>query len=402
MSLSDDEREALLSRITDEQAYALKYDWSFWARPDQLLPPGDDWRYWLALAGRGYGKTRLLSETVRIWARDNDYVNIIGATRGDARDIIIEGESGILRCCPRQERPEYKKHEAKLVWPNGSVSLIFTADEPDRLRGKQHSKLACDELAAWRYPEAWDQAKFGLRLGRAPQAVIATTPRPTRIVREILKDPLTVVVRGSTQDNAVNLPEAFIGQILSKYEGTRLGRQEIYAEILDDMPGALWTRSNLDANRVEWAAAPAMQRIVIGIDPAVSTEEHSDETGIVACGLGDNGRGYAMADVSGRYTPDEWATKAAELFEHMDADAFVVEVNQGGDMVANTLRSRFPRAPIREVRASRGKYTRAEPVAALYEQNRISHVGSHPTLEDQMVQFYAGSRPQERRLPRPR
>lgn len=384
--MPDDQREEVLSKLGDEAAYAIRWDWEYFARENQILPEGD-WSYWLIMAGRGFGKTRTGAETVRQWAKTNKYVNLIGATSDDAKDIMIEGESGILSCCPKEERPYYKKHERKLEWPSGCVSLVFTADEPERMRGKQHEKLWGDELAAWRYPEAWDQAKFGLRLGSRPQALLTTTPRPTKVMRELVNDPNCVVTRGSTYDNRDNLATNFFDEIIKKYEGTRLGRQELEAELLEDTPGALWTQKNVDQYRVPVGDQPAMRRIVVAVDPSVTNTENSDETGIVAAGLGIDGKGYILGDDSGRYSPDEWAKRAVAMYHRLDADRIVAEKNQGGDMVERVLRSADWNVPITLVSASRGKVTRAEPIAALYEQGRVGHVGRYDVLEDQMVAF---------------
>jgi phage terminase large subunit-like protein len=227
-----------INDLTDEQAQALLYDWSWHGRPNRFSPAGN-WTYWLILAGRGFGKTRTGAEKVREWVKKYPLVNLIGATADDARDIMIEGESGILAVCPKDERPTYLPSKRRLEWPNEARSLIFTADEPERLRGKQHMKLWGDEFAAWRYPEAWDQANFGLRLGDNPQAVITTTPKPTKQVKDLARDPLTVITTGTTYDNKTNLAPTFLQRIVKKYEGTRLGRQELNAEILEDNPGAL-------------------------------------------------------------------------------------------------------------------------------------------------------------------
>jgi phage terminase large subunit-like protein len=390
MNLPDDKRAKVIAGLGDDVAYAITYDWEYHARPQQIMPPGD-WSYWLILAGRGFGKTRTGAETVRIWARTEEYVNLIGATADDARDIMVEGESGILACCPKGERPDYKKADRKLIWPNGATSLIFTADEPERLRGKQHSKLWGDETASWRYPEAWDQAKFGLRLGDRPQAVITTTPRSTNVIRDLIADPHTVTVRGTTYDNKAYLAPTFFTEIVKQYEGTRLGRQELMAELLEDTPGALWRRSVLDEYRVPRGAEPVFSRVVIAVDPAVSTGEKSDETGIVVVGLAhdDKGtpRGYVLEDASGRYSPDEWSRQVAALNARYDADCIVGEANMGGDMVAHLIKSVLPNSRVSMVTATRGKVTRAEPVSALYEQGRVSHVGRHDQLEDQMVAF---------------
>ena len=386
VELPESERAAVIEELGDEHSYGLLWDWEFHARSDQLLPEGD-WTYWLTLAGRGWGKTRVGAETVRIWAKTNRFVNLIGATTDDARDIMIEGESGIMSVCPKDERPDYIKHARKLVWPNGCVSLIFTADEPERLRGKQHEKLWGDELGAWRYPEAWDQAKFGLRLGDRPQAILTTTPRPTKIMRELVKDPHCHVTRGSTYDNKQNLAPTFFSEIITKYEGTRLGRQELMAELLEDTPGALWQRSKIDEFRIPKEDAPVMTRIVVAVDPAISTTENADETGIIVAGICEDKRGYLLADESGVYTPDEWGKRVASLFHRFDADRIVAEKNQGGDMVGHVIKSSLSNAPVSLVHASRGKVTRAEPVSALYEQGRVSHVGSFNEIEDQMVAF---------------
>ncbi len=384
--MPESERAAAIVDMGEDVAHCLVWDWEYHARENQLLPDGD-WSYWLIMAGRGFGKTRVGAETTRIWAKTNKYVNLIGATTDDARDIMIEGESGIMSVCPKDERPQYIKHARKLVWPSGCVSLIFTADEPERLRGKQHEKLWGDELGAWRYPEAWDQAKFGLRLGAKPQAIITTTPRPTKIMRELVKDPHCHVTRGSTYDNKSNLAPTFFSEIITKYEGTRLGRQELDAELLEDTPGALWRRSNIDEYRVPKGDEPTMRRIVVAVDPAISSEDSSNETGIITVGIGMDDRGYIFEDCSGIFTPDEWGRAAVATFNRYQGDRIVAEKNQGGDMVGHVLKSVMPNAPITLVSASRGKVTRAEPTAALYEQGRISHVGRFDTLEDQMVAF---------------
>jgi len=362
----------------------VRYCWELWARPEQLAPTRD-WTHWLVLAGRGFGKTRTGAETVRRWAREHRYVNLIGATTDDARDIMVDGEAGILSVCPRSERPEYKKSERKLLWPSGATSLIFTADEPERLRGKQHEKLWCDELAAWRYPEAWDQAKFGLRLGRSPQAIITTTPRPNALVRGLLADPACVVTRGTSYDNRRNLAPAFYSAIIAQYEGSRLGRQELNAELLEDNPAALWQRGTIDAARVR--VAPPLCRVVVGVDPSVSSTETSDETGIVVAGAAEDGDFYVLADRSLNASPDAWARAAIGAWQDKAQNLVVAETNNGGDLVETVLRTVNEHVPYRKVTASRGKAVRAEPIAALYEQGRVHHVGSFAKLEDQMCDF---------------
>lgn len=377
------ERQKRIKSLTTAQVQALKYAWEFWARPNQKEPAGD-WVYWVILAGRGFGKTRVGSEQTRKWARDNRFVNLVGATADDARDIMIEGESGILAVCPKNERPIYKKSDRQLAWPNGCISLIFTADEPDRLRGKQSEKLWCDELCAWRYVEdALNQALLGLRLGSKPQALFTTTPRPIKALKNLLSDKNTVVTRGSTFDNRSNLAPAFYDQIVRRYENTRIGRQELYAEVLEDVEGALWSNAMLDQYRVN--KIPDMRRIVIAIDPAVSTNKNSDETGIVAVGQGVDNHYYPMADVSGIYSPLEWAKKA--IFQHntLTADCIVAETNNGGDLVEANLRAAKFDGRIIKVHASKGKATRAEPIVGLYEQGLVHHMGILSALETQMT-----------------
>lgn len=375
---------ALLTERERRREELAKYDWLARARPNQIAPP-EPWVYWLILAGRGFGKTRTGAEQVRIWVRKYPYVNLIGATSDDARDIMIEGESGILAVCPRDERPKYLSQKRQLQWPNGAKSLIFTADEPERLRGKQHMKLWADEFCAWRYPEAWDQAALGLRLGDNPQAIITTTPKPTKALKELLADKGTVATKGSTYENQANLAGTFLSKVVTKYEGTRLGRQELNAEILDDNPGALWQRSKIDALRVR--QAPAMRRIVVAIDPAATRNPNSDETGVVVCGLGTDGHGYVLADLTLRGTPEEWGRAAVYAYRLHEADRIIGETNNGGEMVEHVIRTVDKKVPFRAVHASRGKITRAEPISALYEQDRCHHVGAFPVLEDQMCEY---------------
>ena len=342
------------------------------------------------MCGRGYGKTRTGAETVRQWIKDGfNYVNLIGATADDARDVMVLGESGILAVCPPWERPEYRVSQRKLIWPNGAESLIFTADEPDRLRGKQSTKLWCDELAAWRYADSWDQSKFGLRLGTKPQAVITTTPRPTALVKEIIADAHTVVTRGNTLENRANLAAPFIDAIIQKYEGTRLGRQEIDGEILEDNPGALFKRSDIDRNRV--VAAPDLRRIVIAIDPAAKSVVGSDDTGIVVAGVADVAgvnHGFILDDKTMTLAkPEEWASQAVALYKTWKADRIVAEGNNGGEMIESVIRSKDGNVPVTIVTATRGKEIRAEPVSALYEQGRIHHVGNFARLEDELCEW---------------
>jgi phage terminase large subunit-like protein len=381
----------LITALTPAQARALLYAWPFWARPNQL-PPDGNWRVWLLLAGRGFGKTRTGAEMIRAraLARTARRLALVAPTAGDARDVMVEGESGILAISPPWERPRYEPSKRRLTWPNGATATLFSADEPERLRGPQHDAAWCDELASWRYPEAWDMLMFGLRLGTDPRVVVTTTPRPTILLRELIADPSVVVTRGTTYENNVNLARGFLEQIIRKYQGTRLGRQELEAELLEDVPGALWNRGIIEASRVR--AAPALIRVVVAIDPAVTATADADETGIIVAGKDGQGHGWVLGDTSGRYQPIEWARTAISAYRAHSADRIVAEVNNGGDMVEATLRMIEPDVPFTAVRASRGKVTRAEPIAALYEQGRVHHLGTFPELEDQMCAFVADGR----------
>ncbi len=370
--------------------------WRFWARPNQLPPTNLRWYVWLLLAGRGFGKTRVGAEFIRDKIENHGFkgrIHLIAATAADARDVMVEGESGIMAISPPWNRPKYEPSKRRLTWPNGAMASIFSADEPDRLRGPQCHLLWGDELAAWRYPEAWDMAMFGLRLKASyqpePQAVVTTTPRPVIALKELLSTAGTVVTKGTTYDNRANLADGFFNTIIRKYEGTRMGRQEIDAEMLEDVPGALWDWDQLDADRIRPGDLPEMIRIGVAIDPAVSSDKTSNETGIIAAGLGDDNEVYVLGDVSGIYTPFGWATKAVNLYDDLKADRIIGEVNNGGDLIEANLRTvdRYGQLPIayRKVHASRGKRIRAEPVSALYEQHRVHHVGTFNTLEEEMT-----------------
>jgi predicted phage terminase large subunit-like protein len=369
-------------------AAELEQGWRVLARPNQL-PPEGDWDIWLLLAGRGYGKTRVLSETANAWATTGQCrrIALVAATAADARDVMIEGESGILECAPRWCRPHYEATRRRVVWPNGAMAYSYSAEEPDRLRGPQHDGALCDELASWRDPSTWDMLQFGLRLGSHPRVVIATTPRPTKLVRQLLarEGQGVVVTRGSTFENRANLAPGFFQSVVARYEGTRLGRQELEAELLTDIPGALWNWATIEGCRR--AHAPDLARVVVAVDPAVSSHEGSDETGIVVVGKDEQGRGYVLEDLSRRYQPADWARTAINAYFQHSADRVVAEVNQGGDLVEATLRQIDANVPFTAVHASRGKYTRAEPCAALYEQGKVHHIGTFPQLEDQMTSF---------------
>ncbi len=378
----------------------LETDWRAIARPEQL-PPDGEWLTWAVIAGRGFGKTRSGAEWVRSMVESGEArrIALVAPTAADARDVMVEGESGLLAISPPWNTPVYEPSMRRLTWPNGAIATCYSAEEPRRLRGPQHDAAWCDELAAWQNPrDAWDQLQFGLRLGRRPRVLVTTTPRPIALLKELLADPDCVVTRGKTSDNASNLAPSFVKTVVARYAGTRLGRQELDAEILEDFEGALWSRALIERTRIAPSAQPAYRRVVVAIDPAVSSGEGSDETGIIVAALGDDGHGYVLDDVSGRYAPTEWATKAAALYTRWGADRIIAEVNQGGEMVEATLRMVDPNVSYRGVHASRGKITRAEPVSALYEQGRVHHVGAFPALEDQLTTYEPGGRKSPDRL----
>jgi len=377
-------KDKFIASLSDAELLHLQYDWDFWARDKQILPE-QPFFIWLILAGRGFGKTRTGAETVRKWVRTNQYVNLIGATADDARDIMIEGESGILAICPKDERPQYVASKRRLEWQNGAISLIFTADEPERLRGKQHYRIWADELASWRYPEAWDQAMMGLRLGDNPQGIVTSTPKPTKLILDLVSDPKNVVTTGTTYENRANLAQGFFDYVIKKYEGTRLGLQELEAKLLTDNPGALWKREQIDSNRV--TNYPDLTRVVVGVDPTASAG--GDEAGIVTAGM--SGSDYfTLSDDSRQGSPQEWASAAVAAYHRHKADCIVAEKNNGGDMVESVLRQVDPNVNVKLVWASRGKVTRAEPIAAIAEQGRDHHVGYFPQLEDELCMWLPG------------
>lgn len=398
--------ETVYASFSDGERERLQYEWRAWARPEQLAPEGD-WRIWLILAGRGFGKSRSGAEWVRAMAESGraGRFALVARTAADVRDVLVEGESGIMAISPPWFRPIYEPSKRRLTWPNGAIATTYSADEPNSLRGPQHDAAWADEIAAWNDPDAWDQLMFGLRLGSNPQCVATTTPRPTAIVRDIIADPRTAVTRGSTYDNAANLAPSALDAYRAKYEGTRLGRQELHAELLLDTPGALWSADRINAGRVR--NAPPLIRVVVGVDPSGSSHrkgdeifgtgttarKSSDEAGIVAVGLGkcackgnaQDLHGFVVADRSGILSPEAWGKAAAAAFHALRADRVVMEKNYGGDMVETIMRMVDPRVTVREVVATRGKALRAAPIAALYEQGRVHHVGYLPELEDEMT-----------------
>jgi phage terminase large subunit-like protein len=390
------EQRRRIQTMSRPEVEALLWDWGWWARPKQL-PPTDEWVTWLILAGRGFGKTRTGAEWVRgeVQSGRRGRMALVARTAADTRDVMVEGESGILSISPPWFRPKYEPSKRRLTWPNGALATLYSADEPDLLRGPQHDGFWADEVAAWRFVDAWDQLMFGLRLGHDPRGVVTTTPRPTKLIRELAASKTTRVTRGSTRDNQANLAASFLVKIVEKYQGTRLGRQELEGEILDDNPGALWRRSNIDENR--WKTAlPDLRRVVVGVDPAVTNNAKSDETGIIVAGRDSQNppHFYILDDESQSSTPDTWARASVMAYLRHDADRIIGEVNNGGDLVETVIRHvrindrpEGQNASYKSVHASRGKAIRAEPISALYEQNRVHHVGSFPILEDQLCDW---------------
>jgi phage terminase large subunit-like protein len=378
------ERARLIRSLSERECEQIYYDWSLWGRPEQKPPPGD-WIYWLILAGRGAGKTRTGAEAVREWIKSFELVNLIGATQDDVRDIMVLGESGLLAICPPDERPLYARASARLSWPNGAVSQLFSAEEPDRLRGKQHMKLWLDEVAAWRQPDTFDQALLGLRLGDKPQAVITTTPRPIKLIKQLVVDKDAIVTRGSTFDNAHHLADAFLKRIAARYEGRSIGRQELFAEIVEEAPGALWTRSLLDRQRLPVDTSAEYREIVVGVDPPAKSGAKADECGILVVGKIANGSIHVLADLTSQGdSPGQWAARVAAGYRRYRANRVVAEINNGGDMVVEVLRQSEPNLPVRTVTATRGKFLRAEPVATAYERGMVFHLGDFAKLEDQL------------------
>jgi phage terminase large subunit-like protein len=385
LSLAD--RAGVLADLSQQDAETLLYDWPLWARPNQIAPAGQ-WQVWLLLAGRGFGKTRTGAEWTRQEVHKVGRFALVAPTAADARDVMVEGESGILAISPPWDKPKYEPSKRRLTWPDGAMATLYSADEPERLRGPQHGGAWTDELCAWRYPEAWDMLMFGLRLGKNPQACGTTTPKPTKLLRELMRSPTTHVTRGSTYDNAANLARPFLDKIVAKYEGTRLGRQELNAEVLDDTPGALWKRDQIDGLRV--TQAPPLVRVVVAIDPSTTNNADSDEAGIIVIGKGEDGHLYILDDLSLQETPLGWARQAITGYHKFKADRIIAESNNGGLMVEQTIKSVEQGIPVTLVWASRGKYTRAEPISALYEQGKAHHVGAFGALEDEMCTWTPG------------
>ena len=358
------------------------------ARQEQIPTDNEDWNTWLFLAGRGAGKTRTAAEWLAWKAISNENTRwaIVAPTHADARDTCVEGESGILNILKEfGVLKDYNRSISEIFLTNRSRIKLFSGEEPDRLRGPQFHGGWFDELAAFKRPDAWDQYQFGARLGQHPQTIVTTTPRPTKLIKDLVDRKGVHVVRGSTFDNAKNLAPSALAELKLRYENTRLGRQELYGEILDTVEGALWTREMIERARV--TDIPPLIRIVVAIDPAVTNNATSDETGIVAAGITSDNHYYVLSDKSLKASPDAWARQAVNLYHDLGADKIIAETNNGGDMVTLLIKQVDHSAPVKKVTATRGKQLRAEPISSLYEQGRVHHHGYFAELETQMCEW---------------
>lgn len=393
-AMTPDDARRYIDGLTDDAAQGLVHHWEFWARPDQLPPPGD-WRIWLIMAGRGFGKTRAGAEWVRSIGENlpDARIALVAANLAEARSVMVEGQSGVLGIAPDAMRPHWEPSLRRLRWPGGAQAMLFSAAEPESLRGPEHSHAWCDEIAKWdnasgRALSAWDNLQMGLRVGSLPQIAATTTPRAVPLVRHILTDPEVRISRGSSYANRSNLPPAFLDAVQRHYGGTTLGRQELDGELLEDIEGALWNRSLLETCRVRWMAQ-GFARVVIGVDPPAGSS--GDACGIVVCARLDDGRAAVLADCSVQgASPDGWARAVANASDEWKADRVIAEANQGGEMVGSVLRAAAIDLPVKLVHASRGKVARAEPVAALYETGRVIHCGTFARLEDEMCGLMTG------------
>ena len=383
----------------------LYTDWLKTARAKQI-EPADEHNIWLILAGRGWGKTRTGAQDIALYAlrNPNTICAVVAPTHGDLRRVCFGGNSGLLSIIPDEcysSSVDYKGYSSSLSEIrlfNGSKIVGYAAQEPERLRGPQFHRAWCDEIAAWRYPEALDQLMFGLRLGENPKCVITTTPKPNKMIKSLVEREDVTVTSGSTFENEENLAQSALDMLKRRYEGTTLGRQELYAEIIEELEGALWSNKIIDEARLPEDTEKELKQIIVAIDPAVTNNEDSDETGIMVVGKDHNNEYYVLEDASGKYSPDGWARKAINCFYDWDADRIVAEVNNGGDLVERLLRGMDVNIPYRSVRATRGKLVRAEPIAALYEQRRVHHIGYFPELESQLCSYTGETKPSPDRL----
>jgi phage terminase large subunit-like protein len=394
-----------VARLDPAMQERVLREWRVWARREQLPPPGD-WRVWLILAGRGWGKSRTGAEWVRAQVASGraKRIALVARTASDVRDVIVEGESGLLAIHRADERPTWEPSRRRLTWPNGAIATTYSAEEPDQLRGPQHDLAWADELSAWRYPDAWDQLRFGLRLGDDPRIVVTTTPRPTPIIKALVSSPRTVVTRGRTRDNARNLAPGVVAELESRYAGSRLGRQELDGEVLDDAAGALWSWDVIESGRV--STAPRMMTSAVFLDPNAAqaeTAERCDDAGIVVIGKGFDGRGYVIDDASGHMPVRDWARRAVALYRKHACAYIGAERNLGGPMIQQTIRAvlleeaqatgRAPEHIEVKLISVRGEKAQRSAAARQLYPHVVSHVGAHPRLEDSMTTHdYASSK----------
>jgi phage terminase large subunit-like protein len=388
---SEAERVAMLGpeglatwfKENEKRLNGLAWEWNFWARDDQRAPP-HDWRIWFVMAGRGFGKTRMAAEWIRAAAEADGSLRIalVAATLHEARSVMVEGDSGLLAIAPPDSRPIFESSNKRLVWPNGATAYLYSAGEPDSLRGPQHHLAWGDEVAKWDSGKAaWDNLELTLRIGDAPRMVATTTPRPVALVQALIKQPGVAITRGTMDANTAQLSKLYRDAMQRQYGGTRLGRQELEGELIIDLEDAMWPRDTIETSRID--LAPALKRIVIGVDPPATST--GDACGIIVAALGEDGRGYVLDDASvERARPEVWAAAVAASADRWNADCVLAESNMGGEMVLSTLRAADCNLPVRTAFATRSKAARAEPVSIHYSQGRISHVGRFAALEDQM------------------
>lgn len=409
-TLAPDKKNQFIQTLDKNEIIASHFDWSTWARPQQLEPEGlgKNGKYiWFVKSGRGFGKTRMFAEWVidKVKNHGYKYVSLVGAASDEVRDIMIEGESGLLACSPPWFYPEYIPSKKKITWPNGAVARIFYGSEPDKSRGAQSDLVWMDELSKWKYPEdTFDNLILGCRLGSNPLCGVSSTPRPTVFIKKLTSMKECIVTGGHTRENIANLSPVFINTIIKKYEGTRLGRQELEGAILDDNPNALWLREWLDKYRV--FQAPDCYKMAVGVDPQASSSDNEHaETGIIVAGEGkalpgmkypDDPHYYVFGDLTINGRPEQWGGQVIAGYNQFDCSKIIAEKNQGGDMVKSTIKNIDQKAPVELVWASKGKYTRAEPISLLYEQGRVHHVGTFGALEDQLCEWTQGEQSPDR------
>lgn len=391
-NLEEKLREVILAELRRREDLKKKFDWNSQARLKQKVPPGN-WRVWMIMAGRGFGKTRTGAETIRRWVLEKRYtrIGLVGNSESEARDIMVEGVSGLLNIHHPNEQPNYEPSKRRITWKNGATATLLSAENVEQFRGPQFDAIWIDEFAKFRNArEVWDQANFCLRLGENPRMVITTTPRATEMIRTIIEAhrDWAFVTRGSTFDNGDNLSKDFLEQITRRYEGTKVGEQELYGRVLSQLEGALWSHEMIRRSLVQ--VHPPLRRIVIAVDPAATSHAKSDETGIIVAGICDKNEVYILKDLSGKYTPNQWAQKAVEAYTSYQANVIVAEVNQGGDLVTNVIRTCNPSVRVKTVHATQGKAIRAEPVVALYEQGRVKHLPGLEVLETQLSEYVPG------------